>query len=371
MAVDDNPTNLKLLESILGREQYNVTSFPLGRLALKAAMNRVPDLILLDINMPEMDGFQVCEQLKSSDKLARVPVIFLSSMNDPTDRVRALRTGGVDYIAKPFQLEEVLARVETHLNLRKLQQDLERIVAQRTRQLEEANVRLSLLDHAKSDFLNLISHEIRTPLSGLIGIAELVLGELPASEENAQFARMFEQIRSRMVSIMDHALLLNEIDVNRKDFKSLAVSLNLAIDQALGKAADLARARKILLPTPPPDMGTVCAEPELLVSALHALLETAIRLSKEGQTFRILHRAHSKRVCLRIDSVGFALPENVARECTDLMALRGVGAWGEEIGLGPAVAQRILSLFGGSLTVENRSHPVGVQWTVTFNKWEP
>src|SRR5712671_5867598 len=124
MVVDDQPANLKLLEVMLQRHGYEVRSFPRGRLALAAAAQNPPDLILLDINMPEMSGYEVCERLKSNPELSAVPVIFLSALNATGDKVKAFQTGGVDYITKPFQFEEVRARVETHLRVRELQQAL-------------------------------------------------------------------------------------------------------------------------------------------------------------------------------------------------------------------------------------------------------
>ena len=122
MVVDDNPANLKLLDDMLRKEGYDVRSFPLGRLAISAAEQEPPDIILLDINMPEMNGYQVCEQLKASPRLSEIPVIFLSALNAIEDKVKGFRAGGVDYISKPFQFEEVQARVETHLGLRRAQQ---------------------------------------------------------------------------------------------------------------------------------------------------------------------------------------------------------------------------------------------------------
>jgi len=121
MVVDDNPTNLKLLEDMLREHGYDVRSFPRGRLALTAADQEPPGLILLDINMPEMNGYEVCEHLKASSSLAAIPVIFLSALNETEDKVKGFRSGAVDYISKPFQFEEVQARVETHLKLRRAQ----------------------------------------------------------------------------------------------------------------------------------------------------------------------------------------------------------------------------------------------------------
>jgi CheY-like chemotaxis protein len=122
MVVDDNPANLKLLEDMLRQRGYEVRSFPRGRLALDGAEQEPPDFFMLDINMPEMNGYEVCEQLKRSALLAGIPVIFLSALDATEDKVKGFRSGGVDYISKPFQFEEVQARVETHLGLRRAQQ---------------------------------------------------------------------------------------------------------------------------------------------------------------------------------------------------------------------------------------------------------
>ena len=127
----------------------------------------------------------------------------------------------MDYISKPFQFEEVHARVETHLKLHDLQralklqnEHLEETVAARTRELAEANERLTILDRSKNEFLNLISHEFRTPLNGLLGVGELILEEMSSTVEHNELQEMFEQSRRRILSILDDALLLTQIDVN-------------------------------------------------------------------------------------------------------------------------------------------------------------
>jgi DNA-binding response OmpR family regulator len=118
MIVDDSPANLKLLEDMLRQHGYEVQAFPRGKMALAAARQEPPDLFLLDINMPEMSGYEVCEQLKSNERLSGIPVIFLSALSSIEDKVKGFASGGVDYISKPFQFEEVQARVDTHLELR-------------------------------------------------------------------------------------------------------------------------------------------------------------------------------------------------------------------------------------------------------------
>jgi putative two-component system response regulator len=133
LIVDDTPENLRVLLELLKRQGYKVRAVPSGRLALQAAASDPPDLILLDIMMPEMDGYEVCRRLKADAKLCEIPVVFLSALDETLDKVRAFEAGGVDYVTKPFQFEEVRARVETHLRLRRLQLQLE----QHNRQLRD------------------------------------------------------------------------------------------------------------------------------------------------------------------------------------------------------------------------------------------
>src|ERR1700722_18458502 len=259
MIVDDNPANLKLLEDMLRQQGHEVHAFPRGRMALQAAARNPPDLILLDINMPEMNGYEVCERLKSSDPVAGIPVIFLSALTETRDKVKAFQSGAVDYIAKPFQFEEVHARVETHLKLHDLQRTLklknerlEEAVAARTRELSEANGRLTILDRSKNEFLNLISHEFRTPLNGLLGVGELILDEMPSTAENRDLRDAFACSRQRILSLLDDALLLTQIDVGAERFSASLVSLGTVLNRAIENATEFAQSRRVTLTPPSP-----------------------------------------------------------------------------------------------------------------------
>lgn len=133
MVVDDTPQNLRLLETLLAERGYQVFALPNGDMALRAAGKSPPDLILLDIDMPGLNGYEVCERLKDDPRLAEIPIIFISALSETGDKVRAFEAGGVDYVTKPIKFDEVAARVATHLKLRALQASLE----EHNRQLEE------------------------------------------------------------------------------------------------------------------------------------------------------------------------------------------------------------------------------------------
>jgi two-component system, sensor histidine kinase and response regulator len=372
MIVDDIPANLKLLEDMLLQEGHVVNSFPLGRLALAAAVENPPDLILLDINMPEMDGYEVCERLKSNAELADVPVIFLSALNETQDKLRAFRAGGVDYISKPFQFEEVHARVETHLKLRGLQralkrqnEHLEEAVAGRTRELAGALERLTILDRSKNEFLTLISHEFRTPLNGLLGISELILDEMPSTQKNNEFQAMFDRSRRRLLSILDDALLLTQIDVGGEGFKLVPVSLSAALSRAIENTAEFAESRRVALPPPLTGQDLVLGVEELLVRALQALLQTAVKFSEAGETVRFAREDASDSLRVVIESQGRTIPSSVLAKFFDIFSIGEAMTPGGDLGLGPPVAYRILSLFGGLVSVANLD-PAGIRFTISL-----
>lgn len=180
LIVDDNAANLDLLGAVLRERQYRVRAVPSGAMALAAARRHPPELVMLDVNMPGMDGYETCEAFKQDPVLARIPIIFISALDDPLDKVRAFRVGGRDYVTKPFSAEEVLVRVEHQVNLGRLQRELEI----QNQNLVDANLKLKEVNTLKTNFTTMLVHDIRSPLT-VLGLVLERMGEGGPGQEDA------------------------------------------------------------------------------------------------------------------------------------------------------------------------------------------
>jgi DNA-binding response OmpR family regulator len=370
LIVDDAPAHAQMLSVIFKRSGYKIKIALNGKTALESARNNPPDLLLLDINMPEMDGYEVCKRLKADEKLKGIPVIFLSSLTEPLDKVKAFNVGGCDYVEKPFQIEEIRARVETHLKIRNLQhglfrqnQRLEEIVSERTRELAEAYDRLAIMDSTKDEFLNLISHELRTPLNGIFGAADLLFDENESDPARNELIEIFKTSRKNMMLILDDALLLTQIKISENKFSSQTNSLGFILEEAIS-ALGISRPGSIVLnsETAPSEVN-VQGDALLLVKAFSSLFETALKFSS-GEPATVSCRKTAVSAEIKISARGRTIPDGLIPNFFDVFTvskpIKDVG----ELGLGPPVAQRIISLFGGSLVVRN-DEPSGISFIAT------
>jgi two-component system sensor histidine kinase/response regulator len=206
LVADDTPANLRLLFQMLTEQGYKVRPVPDGQWALRAARSTPPDLILLDIRMPKMDGYQVCEQLKADEQTRDIPVLFLSALGEKEDKVKAFSVGGLDYITKPFQVEEVLARVRTHLALRALQNELETA----NERLVRSNAELRARNEELDAFVHTVAHDLKSPLAIVAGYAEVLAltYEEMEPEEIEQILGTTTQMARKLARIVDNLLLL-------------------------------------------------------------------------------------------------------------------------------------------------------------------
>ncbi len=375
LVVDDIPENLKLMTSILKQSGYKVRSVASGAMALETAKLMPPDLILLDINMPEMDGYEVCSRLKTDAELAPIPVIFLSALSECPDKVQGFQVGGIDYITKPFQAEEVLARIEGQLELSRLRKELqkqneilEEKVHLRTRELAEAKDRLAILDKTKGDFLSLISHELRTPLNGIFGIAELIFDSCQLTADEKDLLRHYEFSRQRIISILDDALLLTQIGMQSEQFANMPVSLAHALRLAIRKAGDPTKMPRASFGTVPEFPAPIYGDPEMVEKALAGFLEAADKFSVPGSVLELSGLTSESEVVLGIKATGYRIPEASISKIFDVLAIAESITPGGDLGLKLPLSERIVKLMGGAVEIKN-TEPPGVSLTIRFSRF--
>ena len=373
LIVDDQEPNVLLLKRILERNGYRqFRTITDSTTVIEEFKTYQPDLLLLDLMMPKVDGYSVLTRIRECIRgEAYLPILVITADVTRAAKQKALALGAKDFLTKPIDAAEAALRIynllETRWLYRRIQlhnAHLEQIVESRTRELTEAHRRLAILDEMKSDFLKLISHEFRTPLNGLLGTSELILDKLGSKPDSGELRELFKLSRCRILSILDDALLLTQIEVEGQKFACKPIPLREALMQALEEAAEFANSRQVLLQPAPPELGLVLGNVELLVKALRALVEAVVKFSKPGDTIVLMRDDTFDPPTLIIDSQSGFLSESAIAKFFDVFSLSEVSTLAGSLGLGPSVANRILALLGGWVTVTNRD-PSGIRLTVS------
>ena len=353
MIVDDEPENLNVLEVVLTTRGYRVSAFRSGEMALAAAEHDLPDLLLLDIRMPGMDGYEVCRRFKADERLRAIPIIFLSAQSRVSEKVHAFEAGGVDYVVKPLAEVEVLARVGTHLRLRRHQLHLEDLVERRVGELAEAHRRLHIWDEAKSQWLGVLSHEMRTPLNGLIGISELLFMDLPPGSEHHALRGIYDESLQRVEKLMDDAQTLALIDVEAEGFAASPLRLAQVLRSAVEMSCILAPGSKVGADVDAVEDIAVDGDLELLKRAFTDLLLTAVHCVATGEPITLETRVSDGLAHVAIGTQGSPLSVEALATFFEVGGQRMLLKHGGDFGLGAALASRIIRLFNGHVAVRN------------------
>lgn len=239
LIVDDSTLNIQVLGSVLREHDFNFEYAINGKEALKKLDVLEIDLVLLDIMMPGVDGFEVCTIIRDDERFANLPVIFLTAKADKESIVKGFDVGGQDYIVKPFDVNELVARVSTHLELRshrELLKDTNRLLEQkvekRTHDLVEACKKAEESDRLKSVFLANMSHEIRTPMNGILGFTGILKEPDITSEERVEYLGVIEDCGKHLLSIINDLVDISRVEAGLVQVTKQAVDVKRRIEDS-------------------------------------------------------------------------------------------------------------------------------------------
>lgn len=342
LIVDDTPDNLRLLSAMLTRQGFEVRKALNGNMAIASVQADLPDLVLLDIKMPEMNGYDVCQHLKADPKTQEVPVIFISALDDALDKVKAFAAGGADYVTKPFQEAEVLARIEHQLNLRRLQ-----------KQLLAQNEELARSNWELEQFAHVVSHDLQQPLQSITGFAKLIALKYQASldETTQDYLRRIVDAGSRMQRLIQDLLTYAQVGQQSQELEW--VDCNLILKQVLNNLELAISEKQVDLSYP--ELPNVMGNEIYLIQLFQNLISNAIKFTHPTTTpqIKISVQAQSGEwlFSIRDNGIGMA-PENLKRIFEAFQRLHSAKQYAGT-GIGLTTCKKIVEKHGGQIWVES------------------
>lgn len=366
LAIDDNPKNLKVIDALLVEHNFDVAFATTGREGLKMISETDYDLVLLDIMMPELDGIETCKIIKQEEKNIDLPVIFLTAKTDTESITDAFSSGGIDYVTKPFRGEELLARVRTHVDLKRLRDRQKRLnewleaqVSQRTYELKEANTELekanqelATLDRAKNEFLRMINHEIRTPLNAILGFTE-VIKSLPKSEEIVEPVQYLDQASLRLEKFLMIILQITELLSKGSHIPIESVNLGEVISAVTHKMKGQLAGKNISTTTSGGLLHLYLpGNSKLIRQCFECLLENAIQFSEPNSNITILADSNKDTIMVEIIDEGCGFSEKALKNLFGFFSI-GEQHIDQNAGLGLALVKLIMDAHKGEIQVTN------------------
>jgi two-component system sensor histidine kinase/response regulator len=374
LIVDDIPANIQLLSQLLIENGYKVRKLISGERALKAVELQAPDLILLDIKMPGMDGYEVCRQLKASEATCDIPIIFISALDDVFDKVKGFEAGGADYIIKPFEPVEVLARVSAQLKMQRLQQQLRCAnvqlatqnvqLSQEIQERQQAEANLRMLLHA-------VSHDLRSPLSGM---SLLLRSRLNDAGNNIAIDRRTVEVMvqscSRQLQLIESLTATQQFDVKSASLAMKPLSLpTLAQNILIERLPILNQHRVKVKQLFAADLPLVNADAQQLWRVFGNLIDNAVKYNQSGFILTVEAKKEGEMVrCTVADNGSGISPQQCARLFEPYT--RGVGvSLRQGLGLGLYICRQIVEAHGGEIGVDSELGK-GARFWLTLPKFE-
>ncbi len=371
LCVDDKAENLFVLERILEDSGYTLLQANSGYEALRIALKHEIDLILLDVRMPGMDGYQVCARLKEDERTRDIPVIFISALGDLRDKVNGFQVGGVDYVTKPLQAEEVRSRVKSHLAIQQLQHALReknQELSAKNQELQHALEReQTLLERERTLTEDLrmslslsLPHELRTPLNAILGFSELLmrLPSAPTLEQVKQYGQKIYDGGRRLERIVENALFYAKLQVvmytseeSRMIPHAESVDVAEVVATVAQQQAECADRQADLIVEPL--HVTLRVSPTNLTKILMELLDNAFKFSKPGTLVRIATTVADGQCVVRISDQGRGMTREQIAEIGAYMQFDRRRHEQQGIGLGLIIVSLLTQLEGGALSIES------------------
>lgn len=351
LVVDDNVTNRNLLSRILSAEGYEVWLAHDGESTLETLTQQVPDVILLDVQMPGMNGFEVCRRVLQDERTRDVPVIFISALTDTESIVMGFDSGGVDYITKPFRRKEVLARVATHLALVRHRREIEALHRRDRLHYER-------LSEMRSQFVRQATHDLKNPLNIILGYSELIAmlsqhNPDPQVLEAVQYIhRGVEKMRGLITDMLD----LAQVEMGMS-FSKVPISLAEVLERAVGNFTMLAEDKQLALVfrPPVPDV-TVAIDQNRFERVLDNLLSNAIKYTPSGGRVEIEVGCAERVATIAIKDTGLGIPaEDLEHLFNPFYRVKSKQHRAiEGTGLGLTIVKTIVEQHGGDIAVRSQ-----------------
>ncbi|MBF0179194.1 MAG: response regulator [Magnetococcales bacterium] len=370
LLVDDVETNILMLNEVL-RDEYRTLFATNGEDALRMTREKRPDLILLDIQMPGMDGVEVCKRLKEEPRTRRIPVIFITAISASATETEGLEAGAVDYITKPIRPDIVRLRVRNHLALKNYQDHLEELVRERTRELEAAKEAAEASDRAKTRYFMILGHELRTPLNVIIGFADLLIHTL-AEDESIGSAQRILQSGERLHAIIENILDLVKLETGivspaRHPFnlRELVESIGHSI---AGRHAEKEIALRLEIAQDVPSAPT--GDGPRVQQVLRHLLDNAFKFTPAGGSVRLTvtrgdpAEGTGTRLTFSIRDTGSGIPPEKRKEIFNAFTSGSDDPYTQHkggVGVGLTIGYHLARLMQGQLTLQE-SGPEGSEF---------